>query len=46
MEFANKGDFDVAIVGSRGLNTLQAMVLGSVSHKIVKRVKAPVLIVK
>jgi nucleotide-binding universal stress UspA family protein len=46
VEFANKKDFDVAVVGSRGLNTLQEMVLGSVSHKIAKRVKAPVLIVK
>ncbi|KAF0816003.1 MULTISPECIES: universal stress protein [unclassified Cytobacillus] len=46
VEFANKGDYDVAVVGSRGLNTLQEMVLGSVSHKIAKRVKAPVLIVK
>ncbi|MCS0674404.1 universal stress protein [Cytobacillus firmus] len=46
VEFANKMDFDVAVVGSRGLNTLQELVLGSVSHKIAKRVKAPVLIVK
>ncbi|MCS0790569.1 universal stress protein [Cytobacillus firmus] len=46
VEFSNKMDFDVAVVGSRGLNTLQEMVLGSVSHKIAKRVKAPVLIVK
>ena len=46
VEFANKMDLDVAVVGSRGLNTLQEMVLGSVSHKIAKRVKAPVLIVK
>ncbi|RBP87997.1 nucleotide-binding universal stress UspA family protein [Cytobacillus firmus] len=46
VEFANKMNLDVAVVGSRGLNTLQEMVLGSVSHKIAKRVKAPVLIVK
>ncbi|MGV3266422.1 universal stress protein [Cytobacillus pseudoceanisediminis] len=46
VELSNKMDFDVAVVGSRGLNTLQEMVLGSVSHKIAKRVKAPVLIVK
>ncbi|MBU8772770.1 universal stress protein [Cytobacillus oceanisediminis] len=46
VEFANKMDLDVAVVGSRGLNTLQEMVLGSVSHKIAKRLKAPVLIVK
>ncbi|RSD21155.1 universal stress protein [Mesobacillus subterraneus] len=44
--FANKNDFDVVVVGSRGLNGLQEMVLGSVSHKVAKRVKAPVMIVK
>lgn len=34
------------LVGSRGLNSVQEMVLGSVSHKIAKRVQCPVLIVK
>lgn len=46
VEYANKNDFDIVVVGSRGLNGLQEMVLGSVSHKVAKRVKAPVLIVK
>ncbi|WP_461200495.1 universal stress protein [Anoxybacillus sp. TBDG-1] len=46
VEFANAHPFDLVVVGSRGLNTLQEMVLGSVSHKIAKRVEAPVLIVK
>lgn len=46
VEYANKSSCDMVIVGSRGLNTLQEMVLGSVSHKVAKRVKAPVLIVK
>ncbi|WP_100372171.1 universal stress protein [Bacillus sp. FJAT-45037] len=46
VEFANNGDYDCVVVGSRGLNNLQTMVLGSVSHKIAKRVEAPVLIVK
>ncbi|WP_342506768.1 universal stress protein [Sporosarcina sp. FSL K6-2383] len=44
--FANSNDFDLVIVGSRGLNSFQEMVLGSVSHKVAKRVTAPVLIVK
>ncbi|MBO1511102.1 universal stress protein [Metabacillus bambusae] len=44
--YANKENFDLVIIGSRGLNSLQEMVLGSVSHKVVKRVKCPVLIVK
>jgi nucleotide-binding universal stress UspA family protein len=46
VDYANKNEFDVVVVGSRGLNGLQEMVLGSVSHKVAKRVKAPVMIVK
>lgn len=46
VEFANKEEFDILIIGSRGLNSLQEMVLGSVSHKVVKRANCPVLIVK
>lgn len=46
VEYANKNEFDIVVVGSRGLNGLQEMVLGSVSHKVAKRVKAPVMIVK
>ena len=43
---ANANEYDLVVVGSRGLNTLQEMVLGSVSHKVAKRVNCPVLIVK
>lgn len=46
VEYANKQSCDLVVVGSRGLNSLQEMVLGSVSHKIAKRVECPVLIVK
>lgn len=46
VEFANKEKFDILVIGSRGLNGLQEMVLGSVSHKVVKRANCPVLIVK
>lgn len=46
VEYANKEGFDVLVIGSRGLNSLQEMVLGSVSHKVVKRANCPVLIVK
>jgi nucleotide-binding universal stress UspA family protein len=44
--FANSSAFDLVVIGSRGLNSFQEMVLGSVSHKVAKRVTAPVLIVK
>ena len=46
VEYANKEQFDILVIGSRGLNGLQEMVLGSVSHKVVKRANCPVLIVK
>lgn len=46
VDHANKQNVDLTIIGSRGLNSLQEMVLGSVSHKIAKRVKSPVMIVK
>lgn len=46
VEYANKGTYDLVIIGSKGKNSLQEMVLGSVSHKVVKRADAPVLIVK
>ncbi|WP_096202031.1 universal stress protein [Bacillus sp. FJAT-45350] len=46
VKYANSNDFDLVVIGSRGLNTLQQMVLGSVSHKLAKRVQCPVLIIK
>lgn len=46
VEFANTNGVDCVVIGSRGLNNLQTMILGSVSHKVAKRVDCPVLIVK
>lgn len=46
VEFANKNEFDCLVIGSRGLNRLQSMVLGGVSHKVAKGAKCPVMIVK
>lgn len=46
VKHANETGYDVVFIGSRGLNALQEMVLGSVSHKVAKRVQAPVIIVK
>jgi nucleotide-binding universal stress UspA family protein len=43
---ANKNEYDLIVLGSRGLNKFQEMVLGSVSHKVAKRATSPVLIVK
>ncbi len=46
VEYTNKGNYDLVIMGSKGKNPLQEMVLGSTSHKVVKRANSPVLIVK
>jgi len=46
VEHANQENYDVVVIGSRGLNALQEMVLGSVSHKVAKRVNSPVLLIK
>ena len=46
VRYANETHADIVVIGSRGLNSLQEMVLGSVSHKVMKRVNCPALIVK
>ncbi|GGO06617.1 universal stress protein [Saccharibacillus kuerlensis] len=46
VDYAKKNEIDLIILGSRGLNALQEFVLGSVSHKVVKRASCPVMIVK
>jgi nucleotide-binding universal stress UspA family protein len=46
VKFANENEYDIVVIGSRGLNALQEMILGSVSHKVAKRALCPVMIVK
>ncbi|MCG7346316.1 universal stress protein [Sporosarcina sp. ACRSL] len=46
IKYVNAQAVDQLVIGSRGLNTLQEMVLGSVSHKVMKHVKCPVTVVK
>ncbi|WP_077603867.1 universal stress protein [Oceanobacillus sojae] len=46
VKYADDQKVDIIVIGSRGLNTLQEMVLGSVSHKVMKRAHCPALIVK
>ncbi|SDJ16913.1 universal stress protein [Salimicrobium halophilum] len=46
IEYANEGDYDCVLVGSRGRNKFQTLILGSVSHKLVKYVNHPVIVVK
>lgn len=46
IKYVNEGEVDQFVIGSRGLNSFQEMVLGSVSHKVMKHVNCPVTIVK
>ena len=43
--FAQKGAFDTIIIGRRGLGRFKAMVLGSVSNKVLQHARCSVLIV-
>lgn len=44
--YLKEHDYDCLVVGSRGRNDLQTLVLGSVSHKLAKHAKIPVLIAR
>ena len=46
IKYANEQQVDMVIVGSRGLNMFQEMMLGSVSHKVMKHVNCPAVVVK
>ncbi|WP_096439943.1 universal stress protein [Alteribacter populi] len=46
IEYVNDGDYDCLVMGSRGRNELQTFILGGVSHKVMKHVKAPIMMVK
>lgn len=46
LNFAEKHDCDLIIMGSRGLSGIKELLLGSVSHAMVQRSHIPILIVK
>ena len=46
VEFAAQGNFDLIVMGARGLSNLQGVLLGSVSQKVLHLAKCPVLVVK
>ncbi len=43
---ANEGNYDLVIIGSRGLNALEEFLLGSVSNRVAHCAKTSVYIVK
>ena len=46
INYVNEKKIDKLVIGSRGLSSLQEMVMGSVSQKVLKHVECPVTIVK
>ncbi|KYZ75266.1 hypothetical protein AXX12_13990 [Anaerosporomusa subterranea] len=45
-EFAEQNNYDVIVIGSRGLGSISGLVLGSVSNYVVHAARCPVLVVK
>ena len=46
INYVEESDVDLLVMGSRGLNAFQEFAIGSVSHKVLKHVKCPALVVK
>ncbi|MGV3244193.1 universal stress protein [Staphylococcus sp. 11261D007BR] len=46
VDYANSGAYDIVVLSNRKAEESAKFVLGSVSHKVAKRAKIPVLIVK
>ena len=43
---AKEGNFDLIVVGARGLSKLEELMLGSVSHGVAKNASCPVVVTK
>jgi len=46
IDFAKKGNYDLIVMGRRGLNPVRRFVLGSVSDKVARHAQCSVLIVR
>ncbi len=45
-EMAHEGEFDLVIMGSRGLRNIQEMFLGGVSHRVAHLIDKNIMIIK
>lgn len=43
---AKEGNFDVIIIGARGLNRFEEVLLGSISHGVVEKAPCPVIVTR
>lgn len=43
---AKEGDFDLIVMGSRGLGEIKGFIMGSVSNRVVRHASTPVLVVR
>jgi nucleotide-binding universal stress UspA family protein len=46
VEVSHRGEMDLIVIGSRGLGTMSAVLLGSVSQRVAHDATCPVMIVK
>jgi nucleotide-binding universal stress UspA family protein len=46
IDAANKNDYDLIIMGSRGLSAFKELLLGSVSFKVMHHARCPVMVVR
>lgn len=46
IDYASEGNFDLIVIGSRGLGSLKGVLMGSVSIKVVQMSGCPVAVVK
>ena len=46
IELADAGDFDMLVMGSRGLGMLADVMLGSTSRRVLRRCKIPALVIR
>jgi nucleotide-binding universal stress UspA family protein len=46
VEEAQKGGFDLIVMGSRGLSDLEGMLVGSVAHRVLAAAHCPVLVTR